>query len=194
MSPFESACSFGFINNLTNCLSQPANKFCLDSAILSHTSSWIFEQVHSQLTFIQNSNCKILSPDQFAAPAATIQTFVNSAIGMHLPSHDCWVWANADNSMCQQLLDLVNNSGKIYKDTLRVLQLNCHVHSGRNHNPMMVDRINRYLNKGLKIMTNKCGSVRIAMEDILLLIYAWNSAPIPGTDLSCSFVVVGREF
>ncbi len=32
------------------------------------------------------------------------------------------------------------------------------------------------------------------MEDILLLIYMWNSAPILGTNLSRSFVVIGCEF
>ncbi len=59
---------------------------------------------------------------------------------------------------------------------------------------MMVKRVNQFLNKGLKIMTNERESVRIAMEAILLLLYAWNIAPIPGTDLSCSFVALGREF
>ena len=43
-------------------------------------------------------------------------------------------------------------------------------------------------------MTNERGSVRVALEAILLLLYAWNSAPIPGTDLSRSLVAVGREF
>ena len=59
---------------------------------------------------------------------------------------------------------------------------------------MLVERVNRYLNKGLKIMTNERDSVRVAMEAILLLLYAWNSAPIPGTDLSRCFVALGREF
>jgi hypothetical protein len=59
---------------------------------------------------------------------------------------------------------------------------------------MLVERINRYLNKGLKIMTNERDSVRFAMEAILLLLYAWNSSPIPGTDLSCCFVALGWEF
>ncbi len=62
------------------------------------------------------------------------------------------------------------------------------------HPLMMVKRVNRYLNKGLKIMANKCGTVQIMMEAILLLLYAWNSAPIPGTDLSRCFVTLGREF
>jgi hypothetical protein len=43
-------------------------------------------------------------------------------------------------------------------------------------------------------MTNQCDSIRVAMEAILLLLYAWDSAPIPGTDLLCCFVTLGREF
>jgi hypothetical protein len=65
---------------------------------------------------------------------------------------------------------------------------------GYSHNLMMVERINRYLNKGLKIIANKQGAGRIAMEAILLLPYAWNSAPISGTNLSRCFVALGQEF
>jgi hypothetical protein len=79
-------------------------------------------------------------------------------------------------------------------EALDLLKINCHVLSGGNHNPMLVERVNRYLNKGLKIMTNERESVRIALEAILLLLYAWNSCPIPGTDISRSLVAVGREF
>jgi hypothetical protein len=43
-------------------------------------------------------------------------------------------------------------------------------------------------------MTNERQSVRIALGAILLLIYAWNSSPIPGTNLSHSLVDVGRDF
>ncbi|KAL3762115.1 hypothetical protein ACHAWU_001566 [Discostella pseudostelligera] len=82
----------------------------------------------------------------------------------------------------------------VFKQTLDLLQINYHILAGDNHNPMLVKRINRYLNKGLKIMTNERGTVRVAMESILLLLYAWNSCPIPGTDISRSLVVVGREF
>ena len=59
---------------------------------------------------------------------------------------------------------------------------------------MLVERVNRYLNMGLKIMMNKGGLVQVAMEAILLLLYAWNSAPIPGTDLLHCFVALGQEF
>jgi hypothetical protein len=59
---------------------------------------------------------------------------------------------------------------------------------------MIVKRVSWYLTKGLKIMCNECDSVRVALEAILLLLYAWNSCPVPGTDISHSLVTVGHEF
>jgi hypothetical protein len=44
-------------------------------------------------------------------------------------------------------------------EALDLLQINCHVLSGANHNPMLVEQVNRYLNKGLCIMCNKQDSV-----------------------------------
>ncbi len=81
-----------------------------------------------------------------------------------------------------------------FKEVCNLLQINWHVLSGGNHNPMMVKRVNRYLNEGLKVMSNKRGCVWIVMEAIVLLLYAWNSAPILGTDLSRCFVALGQEF
>ena len=43
-------------------------------------------------------------------------------------------------------------------------------------------------------MTNERDSIRAALEAILLLVYVWNSCPVPGTDISCSLVAVGCEF
>ncbi len=45
------------------------------------------------------------------------------------------------NSVCQEVLDL--------------LQINCLILSEDNHNPMMVEHINRYLTKSLKITTHE---------------------------------------
>ena len=60
---------------------------------------------------------------------------------------------------------------------------------------MLVEWVNRYVTKGLKIMCNERDSVRVALEAILLLLYAMNSCPVPGADISCSLVAaVGREF
>ncbi len=75
-----------------------------------------------------------------------------------------------------------------------LLNIYCHLLSSANHNPMIVERVNHYLTKGLKIMCNERNSVCVAPEAILLLLYAWNSCPVPRTDISCSLVAVGREF
>jgi hypothetical protein len=75
----------------------------------------------------------------------------------------------------------------VFKESLGLLKINYHVLSGDNHNPMLVERINQYLNEGLCIMTNERDSIRIALEAILLFIYAWNSCPVPGTDISLKF-------
>ncbi len=58
------------------------------------------------------------------------------------------------------------------REALDPLKINRHVLSGDNGNPMNVECLNRYLNTGLHIMTNKCNSTCIAIKAILLLIYA----------------------
>jgi hypothetical protein len=92
------------------------------------------------------------------------------------------------------VLDKDSKFYSVCREALALLQINCHILSRHNHNLMMVERINCYLTKGLKIMTNKRDSVHVALEAILLLLYAWNSCPIPGTDISRSHVIVGHEF
>ncbi len=71
----------------------------------------------------------------------------------------------------------------VCREALNLLQINCHVLSGGNHNPMLFKRLNQYLNEGLQIMTNKRDSNGIVLEAVLLLIYAWNSCPVPSTDI-----------
>jgi hypothetical protein len=82
----------------------------------------------------------------------------------------------------------------VCRKALDLLQINCHVLSGANHNPMLVEQVNCYLMKGLKIMCNEQDLVRIANEAILLLFYAWNLCPVPGIDISHSLVAVGHKF
>jgi hypothetical protein len=43
-------------------------------------------------------------------------------------------------------------------------------------------------------MTNKRDTVWVALEALLLLLYAWNLCPVPGTDISRSLVAVGHKF
>ena len=82
----------------------------------------------------------------------------------------------------------------VFKEVVVLLCLNYHILSSENHDAMLVERVNRYLVKGLRVMTNERSSVRVSGESILLLLYAWNSAPVVGTDIPRSLVVTGRVF
>lgn len=97
--------------------------------------------------------------------------------------------------LCHTLvLDKDSKFFGVFREVVDLLNLNYHVLSSENHDAMLVERLNRFLNKGLKVMTNERDSVRIATEALLLLIYAWNSAPVIGTDLPRSLIVTGRVF
>ena len=78
--------------------------------------------------------------------------------------------------------------------TANLLKINIHVLSGENHDPMVVERICRYLNSCLTVFCGERGTNRVALEGILMALYAWNSAPCIGTDISRSLLVTGREF
>jgi hypothetical protein len=388
--PFEFTSCFGFINQLQYCLSQHGNWFALDAGIPSLMSVWVFDHMLECLLSIRNSTLEIFEPNQFAAPAATIQAFLGSAVSTTLPSCARWIQAyDSDKDLCL-IRSIVTNSSLLSNKTLRdmnynyhsalrkllivledgvliyrelivgegsytrlqlvprvfynilfvplhlnpvgghlnayctlhrlrlhfywpgmysyikrmcsacpgctlanptkghscklvynfpievpflvphvnaysagahpgfegsnvyliaccgmctfgalepiaspnattfasaimkiqlhyelchtivldkdskffgvfhesldLLQINCHVLSGDNHNLMLMERLCRYFNKGLRIMTNKWDTMRVALEALLLLLYAWNSCPVPGTDISRSLVAVGREF
>jgi hypothetical protein len=65
----------------------------MDAAIPAKTSSHIFDNVLSRLLQIRDSNCEIYPPNQFAAPAACAQAYLNGAVSVRLPHHDQWVAA-----------------------------------------------------------------------------------------------------
>ncbi|KAL3787769.1 LOW QUALITY PROTEIN: hypothetical protein HJC23_009820, partial [Cyclotella cryptica] len=82
-----------------------------------------------------------------------------------------------------------------FRDTARLLKLNTHTLSRANHDPMLVERIGRYLNKSLKIFNSEHSSdPRVAHEGLHMAMYAWNCAPVAGTDISRCLMVTGREW
>jgi hypothetical protein len=93
---------------------------------LSPPPAWLLKQVHAHLIFIRDSNCEIFSPNQFAAPAATIQAFLNGAIGARLPSHARWVEAYAADPECCAIRGLALSPGKICKETLKSVHYTYH--------------------------------------------------------------------
>ncbi len=52
------------------------------------------------------------------------------------------------------VLDKDKKSYGVWCEALDLLKINCHVLSGDNHNPMLVEQLGWYFNKGLTIMRN----------------------------------------
>ncbi len=87
-SPFMFMSCFGFIVWLRYQLSQHGNWFALNAGIPALTSAWVFDHILDRLLSICDSTTEVFEPNQFAAPAATIQAFLSGAVGISLPSRE----------------------------------------------------------------------------------------------------------
>ncbi len=96
-STFEFACCFNLVENIQYRLSYEKYCFGMDASMPAQTFTWVFQQVHSQLVFLRNLNYEMLSPNQFPAPAATIQTLVNGTNCTCLPLREWWLRAYDNN-------------------------------------------------------------------------------------------------
>ncbi len=93
ISPFKFARCYNLEDEITYKISHQSNIFCLDAAIPGRTSAHIFDQLLTRLVSIRDANCSIFSPNQYAAPAACAQAFLNGAVGIRLPDKAQWVEA-----------------------------------------------------------------------------------------------------
>jgi hypothetical protein len=75
-----------------------------------------------------------------------------------------------------------------------LLKIKLHPVARGNHDAIMVERFNRFLNSSLLVFNNDRKSNRVFLEGAMMCTYAWNSAPVAGTDLSRVLLVLGREF
>jgi hypothetical protein len=98
--PFEYTSCYHFQDSFCYRLSHWDNWYAFDAGILAMTSLWILDSLHDHFCQIRDSNFEISQHNQFAAPAAHIQAFVNGAISMWLPEHAQWVCTlNADKEL-----------------------------------------------------------------------------------------------
>jgi hypothetical protein len=148
----------------------------------AQTSAWVFQQVHSQLVFLCDSNCEVFLPNQFAAPAATIQTLVNGTVCTCLPSRERWLRAyNNDNKLCI-IRELVLNPSLICNKRL----------SKVNHNyrgPLHQSQIS--IEDGMLILHEPiCGSTLymrlqlVPQEMYNILFIAFTQMPLAGISTS----------
>ena len=92
------------------------------------------------------------------------------------------------------LIDKDSKSYAFFAQSCLILDLNVHTVSSENHDYIIMERVNRCLNKGLKIFNQERGTPEVSIEAILLLIYACNSCPVHLTDITKSIIVCGQCF
>ncbi len=93
ISPFKFTLCFCFMDSLCYRLSHQDNWYALDAGIPALTTLCIIDASFDRLCQIWESNFEIFQPNQYAAPTAHIQAFLNSAIGTWLPDQSQWVCA-----------------------------------------------------------------------------------------------------
>jgi hypothetical protein len=118
ISTYKFAHCFKLVEAIQYHLSHEKHKLGLDASMPGRTLAWLFKKIHSQLVYLCNSNSEVFSPNQFAAPAATIQTLVSGAICTRLPSRERWVQAYANDSKLCTVQELALNPSLISTQAL----------------------------------------------------------------------------
>jgi hypothetical protein len=124
ISPFEFVSCFRLSNKLTYALSHPLNAFCLDAAVSALTSAQIFDAILDRCIQIHQRNFDIFEANQYAAPAACIQTFLSRAVGIRLPLPDQWAKAYLNDAETVAIVRFVKNPGTITTKNLDAAKLN----------------------------------------------------------------------
>ncbi len=124
ISTYKFTRCFGLLKRLQYQLSHESYKFELDASMPSKMSAWLFEQVHSHLVNLRDSNSEVFLTNQFAAPAATIQTLVNGATCTCLPLQERWLEAYHNDVELSAVHNLVLNPSLICNQSLSKINHN----------------------------------------------------------------------
>ena len=124
ISPFEFARCYNLKDKITYKISHQSNIFCLDAAIPGHTLAHIFDQLLTRLVSIRDANCSLFSPNQYAAPAACAQGFLNAVVGIRLPNKVQWVEAYSQDPVMKCTIGFVTNPGTISNKALEASDIN----------------------------------------------------------------------
>jgi hypothetical protein len=115
------------------------NAFCLDAAIPALTSAQIFKHVLDRCIQIRSSNFEIFEPNQYAAPAACIQTFLNGAVGVRLPSLEQWVQAYFNDAETAAIIQFVQNPGTISTKSLEEAKVNANYRAALRQSQIVME-------------------------------------------------------
>jgi hypothetical protein len=95
----------------------------MDAAIPAITSAQILEQILERCIHICSCNFDIHKPNQFAAPTACVQSFLNGAIGVRMPFCDVWVKKYGEDPELSAIVRFIQNPGTLSQHSLDAANL-----------------------------------------------------------------------
>jgi hypothetical protein len=126
-------------DEITYKISHQLNIFCLDAAIPGRTSAHTFDQLLTHLVLIRDANCSLFSPNQYAAPAACAQAFLNGVVGIRLPDKVQWVEAYLRDPVMKCIKGFVTNPGTISNKALEALGIDYNYCAALCHSRIVVE-------------------------------------------------------
>jgi hypothetical protein len=87
---------------------------------------WVFDHILDRLLSIRDSTTEIFEPNQFAAPATTIQAFLGGAVSVTLPSRARWIQAYDSDKDLKGIRDIIANPSTLSNNSLCEINYNYH--------------------------------------------------------------------
>ncbi len=180
ISLFELAPCYNLEDEITYKISHQSNIFCLDAAIPGRTSAHIFDQLLTRLVSIRDANCSIFSPNQYAAPAACAQAFLNSAVGIRLPNKAQWVEAYSRDSVMKCIIGFIEHPCTICNKALEALGIDYNYRAALRQSRIVIkDRLLIYCKPIAGSASYTCLQL-VPSEFFNILFIAFHTNPIGG--------------
>ncbi len=113
--------------------------FCLDATVPALTSAQIFEAILDRCIHICQKNFDIFEPNQYTAPAACVQAFLNGAVGVRLLSHEQWVKAYLDDIETAAIVAFVQNPGTVTTKSMDAANLHAMYRAALRHSQIALE-------------------------------------------------------
>jgi hypothetical protein len=180
ISLFKFTRCYNLEDEITYKISHQSNIFCLDAAIPGRTLAHIFDQLLTCLISIRDTNCSIFSPNQYAAPAACAQVFLNGAAGIRLPDKAQWVEAYSRDPVMKCIIGFVEHPGTISNKALEAWGIDCNYRAALRQSHLVIeDGLLIYCKPIARSASYACLQL-VPSEFFNILFIAFNTNPIGG--------------
>ena len=92
------------------------------------------------------------------------------------------------------ITDTDSNSKRWFSRSVELIKIKHHVYDKGNHNKITVESSKFSLNSSVMVFNNERKSNGFFLEGEIIIVWAWNSTSVAGTDIRRLLLVFGKEF